>query len=380
MTQPVPLVDLGIQRDRVEDAVRKGFDEVMRNTSFVLGPAVTRFEDEYARYCEVAHCVGVANGTDAVELALRAAGITAGDEVILPANTFIATAEAVVRAGAEVVLVDCTADALIDPVKVAQAVTDRTRAVVGVDLYGQMAPYEALREVVGESVTVVGDGAQSQGARQNGRRAGSVADVTATSFYPGKNLGAYGDGGAVLTAHDEIAAHLRILRNHGEAAKYQHVALGFNSRLDSLQAVVLSAKLAWLDDWNAERRAAAAVYTELLAGSPVTTPRVTDGNEHIFHLYVVQVAERDRVLPELHAHGVGAGVHYPNPIHLLPAFQYLGHRRGFFPVAEELASHILSLPLFPGITSTQQHHVVDALLDALGESPAVGEAVGERVG
>lgn len=377
--QQVPLVDLGIQRDRVRDAVREGFEEVMHHTSFVLGPAVTRFEEEYARYCEVAHCVGVGNGTDAVELALRAAGVGVGDEVIVPANTFVATAEGVVRVGAELVLVDCTDDALIDPQAVEDAVTGRTRAVVGVDLYGQMAPYAALRSAAGESVAVVADGAQSQGARQHARRAGSVADVTATSFYPGKNLGAYGDGGAVLTPDPQIAARLRLLRNHGEASKYEHVVIGGNSRLDSLQAVVLSAKLACLDDWNSERRAAAALYELLLQGSGVVTPPVADGNEHVFHLYVVRVPDRDGVLKELHARGIGAGIHYPRPIHLLPAFEYLGQGPGTFPVAEGSASCILSLPLFPGITPAQQRYVVEALLEAMGKSRALINAVGERI-
>jgi len=368
MAQPtIPLLDLGIQHRRIAETVMAGFREVIDDASFVLGPQVQSFEKAYADYCGVSHCVGVGNGTDAIELALRGLGVGAGDEVIVPANTFVATAGAVLRAGAKLVLADCREDYLIDLAAVADKLTPRTRAVIAVHLYGQPAPMSELAEVVRPDIALVEDAAQSQGARQRGRRSGSLGVVAATSFYPGKNLGAYGDAGAVTTDEDEIATRLRRLRNHGGIAKYEHVEVGVNSRLDSLQAVVLSAKLAVLDEWNAERRAAADRYAQLLADladrGEVVLPRVVAGNEHVWHLYVVRVPNRDVVLKQLNAAGIGAGIHYPTPLHRLPAFEQL--RLGDYPCAERLAEQVLSLPLFPGITFEQQERVTTQLRAAL---------------
>jgi dTDP-4-amino-4,6-dideoxygalactose transaminase len=368
---PVPLVDLRLQNDEVVDEVRRALEEVCQSGAFVLGPQVRRFEEEYAAFSGVDHVVGVGNGTDALVLALRGAGIGPGDEVIVPANTFVATAEAVALVGAELVLVDCTQDFLVDTDAVARRVTSRTRAVIGVDLYGQAAPFGALRDVVGPDVVIVEDAAQSQGATRYGRPAGSLATVAATSFYPGKNLGAYGDAGAVLTHDAEIADRVRAMRNHGGVKKYEHLVIGTNSRLDSMQAAVLSIKLRRLTRWNAERAEAARRYDELLAGVPhVVPPRVLPGNEHVWHLYVVRVAERDRVQAALADRDVHAGIHYPTPVHLLPAFAGLGHTVGDFPVAEEVAGEILSLPMFPGITAEQQARVVGALADVVGVPPS----------
>jgi dTDP-4-amino-4,6-dideoxygalactose transaminase len=359
---PIPLVDLGLQHSRIADKVRAGFDRVFAATSFILGPEAERFEREFADYCGVAHCVGVGNGTDAIELALRANGIGAGDEVILPANTFVATAEAVVRAGAKPMLVDCDEDFLVDVEGVSAAVTSRTRAMIPVHLYGQLAPMKELSDVLPSDVLVIEDAAQAQGAAHAGQRAGSFGVAAATSFYPGKNLGAYGDAGAVLTDDDEMAERLRRLRSHGGVRRYEHRDVGVNSRLDGLQAVVLSAKLAVLDAWNAERRAAAVLYDELLADLPhVVRPRTRPGNEHAWHLYVARVPHRNQVLAALNAAGIGAGVHYPAPVHLLPAFEHLGYRRGEFPLSEGLAGEILSLPIYPGITAEQQLRVVEVL-------------------
>jgi dTDP-4-amino-4,6-dideoxygalactose transaminase len=367
---PVPFVDLGLQHRRVAAEVRPRLEEVMSATAFVLGPQVAGFEERFAAYCGVRHCVGVGNGTDALELALRGAGIGVGDEVIVPANTFVATAEAVVRAGARLVLADCDADGLLDPAAVADRLTPRTRAVVPVHLYGQVAPMKQVRDAVGPGVLVVEDAAQSQGARQEGRAAGSFGTAAATSFYPGKNLGAYGDAGAVVTDDDEVAERVRALRNHGGVRKYEHTLIGTNSRLDGMQAAVLTVKLAHLDAWNAERDAAAARYDELLAGLAATAglvrPRAVPGNDHVWHLYVVRVPRRDEVLAALGAAGVGAGIHYPLPVHLLPAFAGLGAGPGSYPVAERLAGEILSLPMFPGITAEQQDRVVAVLAAALG--------------
>jgi dTDP-4-amino-4,6-dideoxygalactose transaminase len=362
----VPLVDLRAQHDQVADEVAEGWAEVLKTTAFIGGRQVAEFEAEFAAYQEVAHCVAVANGTDAIELALRALGVGHGDECVLPANTFIATAEAVARTGATPVLVDCVDDtALLDVDLLAEAITKRTKAILPVHLYGQAAPVELVRAAA-PGVPVVEDAAQAQGARRGGVPVGGLGDIAATSFYPGKNLGAYGDGGAVLTTSAELADAVKLLREHGSPRKYEHSVLGFNSRLDTVQAVVLSAKLRRLDGWNAARRAAAARYDALLADLPsVRTPVVLDGNLPVWHLYVVRVPDRDRVLGELHAAGIGAGIHYPTPVHLTGAFSSLGHAPGDFPVTERIAGELLSLPLFPEITEAQQERVVAALRGAV---------------
>lgn len=362
MIQRVPLVDLARQQAQISDAIREGFNRVIAENSFILGPQVGEFEEAWASYCGTTFAVGVGNGTDAIELALRAAGIGRGDEVILPTNTFVATAGAVLRAGAEVVLADCDEDFLLDPQEVANRMTRRTRAVIGVHLYGQAAPMELIRTAAGPGVFLLEDMAQAQGALRLGQRAGALGDMAATSFYPGKNLGAYGDAGAIMTSSAPYAEKARRLRNHGGAARYDHPEIGFNSRLDSLQAVVLSAKLVLLDEWNRQRREAAARYAELLSEvEGVILPGTAAGNEHVHHVYVIRVAERDRVVQELNSAGVGSAIHYPRPVHLLPAYADLGHRRGDFPCAERFADEILSLPIYPGITPDQQEFVVDQL-------------------
>jgi dTDP-4-amino-4,6-dideoxygalactose transaminase len=367
--QSVPLVDLRQQHAAVAAEVTEGWQRVLAQTSFVGGPQVVEFEEGYAAFTGARHCVGVANGTDAIELALRALGVGSGDECIMPANTFVATAEAVHRAGATPVLVDCADDGtyLMNCDAVEAAVTDRTRALIPVHLYGQAAAVERLLNLASRiGAFVVEDAAQSQGARRNGVGAGTLGHAAATSFYPGKNLGAYGDAGAVLTCSDDLAERVRIMREHGSPRKYEHTILGFNSRLDTLQAVVLSAKLRRLDGWNAARRAAAARYDVMLRDfDSVIRPRTLDGNVHVWHLYVVRVPNRDAVLKELHAAGVGAGVHYPVPVHLTEAFAGLGYAEGAFPVAERSAAEIISLPLFPEITADQQEFVVSALRAAL---------------
>jgi len=365
---PVPLVDLGAQHREIADEVRAGWDEVLARTAFVMGPAVGEFERAYAELCEVGHCIGVGNGTDALEVAMRALGIGPGDEAIVPANSFIATALAVSRAGATPVLVDVDeTHQLIDPAKVADAITDRTRAIVPVHLFGQAAPMDPILGLARDrGIIVLEDAAQSQGARHHGRPTGSFGIASGTSFYPGKNLGAYGDAGAIMTDDDDVARRCRNLRNYGSDVKYHHPETGFNTRLDTLQAVVLRAKLARLADWNAARRAAADRYHEMLADVPgVTRPTTAEGNEHVWHLYVVRVPNRDDVLQKLHAEKIGAGIHYPVPIHLQGAFAHLGLGEGTFPVTEELARSILSLPMFPQITEAQQARVVAVLRDAL---------------
>ena len=364
----IPLVDLGVQHDDVADAVAEGFAQVLRRGDFIGGEAVGAFEREYAAFVGVEHCVGVGNGTDALEFALRALGVGSGDDVILPATTFVATAEAVVRAGARPVLVDVDDDALLmDPTRLADALTPRTKAVIPVHLYGQAAPVEQLAPGLGDrGIPILEDAAQAQGARRNGRSTGCLGAIAATSFYPAKNLGAYGDAGAVLTDNQKLARAVRLLGAHGSAVKYEHEQLGFNSRLDTLQAVVLRAKLRRLADWNEQRREAAARYQELLSDVPAVRPPVTlAGNEHVWHLYVVRLPNRDEVLRRLREHGIAAGIHYPVPVHLQPAFRFLAHGPGSFPVTERAAREILSLPLYPGMTEEQQARVVDALAESL---------------
>jgi dTDP-4-amino-4,6-dideoxygalactose transaminase len=364
----IPLVDLQAAHAEVAEEVAVGFKRVIAETAFIGGAEVAAFEREYAAFSGVPHCVGVANGTDALELALRAVGVGPGDEVIVPANTFIASAEAVARAGARPVFVDIDpATYLIDVDAALAAVTPATRAVIPVHLYGQLAPVERLHAALaGTGVAVVEDAAQCQGATRHGIGAGATT-IAATSFYPGKNLGAYGDAGAVVTADAGLATAVRRLGSHGGLKKYLHEVIGVNSRLDGLQAVVLRAKLARLAGWNTARRAAAARYDALLETLDVVRPVTLDGNEHVWHLYVVRVPDgrRDEVLATLNAAGVGAGIHYPFPVHLTPAFAGPGHPVGSFPHAEQAAAEILSLPIYPQITAGQQETVARALAAAL---------------
>ncbi|KUL40024.1 DegT/DnrJ/EryC1/StrS family aminotransferase [Actinoplanes awajinensis] len=361
----IPLVDLAAAHAEVAEEVEAGFKRIIAETAFIGGPEVAAFEKEYAEFSGVEHCIGVANGTDALELAFRAVGVGPGTEVILPANTFIATAEAVARTGAKVVLVDCDPRTyLIDVDAALAAVTPATKAIAPVHLYGQLAPVEQLRAGLAgrDDIVIVEDAAQSQGATRHGIGSG-VHGIAATSFYPGKNLGAYGDAGAVTTASADWATTVRTLGSHGGLRKYHHDLVGVNSRLDGLQAVVLRAKLARLAGWNDRRRAAAARYAELLAGfDDVVLPATLDGNEHVWHIFCIRVPRRDEVLASLNAAGVGAAIHYPIPVHKTGAFASLG---GSFPNAEKVAPEILSLPIYPQITADQQEAVVQALSVAL---------------
>ena len=364
----VPFVDLALQHREIANEVRAALDALVARSAFILGDAVTSFERAFAAAVGVRHCVGVGSGTDALELALRSLGIGPGSEVILPANTFMATPMAVLRAGATPVIVDCDAEThLIDPQGVSARVSKRTAAVIPVHLYGQMAPMEEIAAISTRAdVAIIEDAAQAHGARRNGVAAGAAGRIAGTSFYPAKNLGAWGDGGAVLTDDDALAAAVRRLRNYGSEEKYEHPVPGFNSRLDALQAVVLAAKLRHLARWNAERRAAGRRYDELLDGArDVRLPRTLPGNEHVDHLYVVRVPQRDDVRQRLRADGVEAGVHYPKPVHLHGALAMLGHGPGDFPNAERAAAEVLSLPMFPGITAEQQRHVADSLRKAV---------------
>jgi dTDP-4-amino-4,6-dideoxygalactose transaminase len=364
----VPFSDLSAQHREIAAEVEAGWAEVVRRSAFVLGEEVEAFEHAFAEYLRVGHCVGVGNGTDALELALRVTGLRPGDEVVVPANSFVASAFAVLRSGARLVLADVDPETLLlDAERAAERIGPRTSAVMLVHLYGQMVPVEAFGDLVADRrVHLVEDVAHAHGATRHGRRAGALGSTAGVSFYPSKNMGAYGDAGAMLTGSDEMARLARALRNQGAEAPASHTLLGFNSRLDSLQAIVLRAKLARLDAWNRARQEAAQRYAELLGElERVRLPRVLEGNEHVWHLYVVRVSNRDRVLDRLRDAGIAAGVHYPTPINLQPAFRGLGHRPGEFPAAEAAAREVLSLPMFPHITPAQQERVADELRRAL---------------
>ena len=365
----VPFLDLAAQSAEVADEVLPVWQRLFASAGFIGGSEIDAFEHEYAEYIGVEHVIGVSNGTDALELAYRAVGVGPGDEVIMPANTFIATAEAVSRIGAVPVFVDVDDEyLLIDPDAVEDAITERTRVIAPVHLFGQTAPVELILPIAEKhGLVVVEDAAQSQGASSSAGRAGALARVAATSFYPGKNLGAAGDAGAVMTSDAGIADLIRNLAAHGSSIKYVHDHIGMNARLDAIQAPVLRAKLARLEGWNVARRAAADRYAALLADiEGVRLPSVRPDNTDVWHLYVVRVEERERVMAELTDAGIGVGVHYPTPVHMTEAYAGLGYRRGQFPVTETAADRILSLPMFPQLTSEQQERVAEALRNAVG--------------
>ena len=366
----MPLFDLRrCLDDDCADAVAI-FERLWRAGRFTLGPELKEFEQLFADYCGAEHCVGVSDGTAAISVALLALGVRRGAEVITVPNTFVATVEGIAAAGARPVLVDV--DPLhrcMDPRRLAEAVDSDTGAVVPVHLFGRLAPVREIAAICKRSgVPVVEDAAQAHGAAKDGRRAGAWGAAAAFSFYPTKNLGAAGDAGAVVCTDAQTAHVARSLRHHGcvPADANSHVREGFTARLDNLQAALLSLRLARLDEHNEQRRAAAELYRELLADLPVVLPAPEpEDEEQVYHLFVIEVPDRDRVLVRLREAGIGAGVHYPTPIHLQPAWRHLGYARGDFPVAERLSEHCLSLPCFPGITEEEQMRVVGALAEAL---------------
>ena len=362
LSTPIPLVDLKAQRAAISAEIDAVIASVADRCDFILGREVGLFEEEFADYCGVPHAVGVASGTDALHLACRAVDLGEGDEVIVPAMTFAATAFAVSLMGARPVLVDVRPeDALIDPTQIEAAVTPRTKAIIPVHLYGNCADMSAVCAIAAKySLIVIEDAAQAHGAVYAGRRAGSLGDIGCFSFYPGKNLGAYGDGGLITTERSDIAERIKLLRNCGSRLKYRHEEIGLNSRLDTLQAAILRVKLRWLDQWNAARRRMAAHYDTALHGiEGIDRTRHADGSVH--HLYVVRVAGRDAVQQALNARGIGAGIHYPFALHELKAYTSLGHRPGAFPVAEDWARRCLSLPLYPELTLLGAESCVAAL-------------------
>ena len=360
----IPLVDLKAQYAAIKPEIQAAIDEVLDSAQFINGPAVADFERRFAEFCGVEFAVGVGNGTDALTLALKALGVGDGDEVITTANTFIATAEAIVAVGAAPVFVDV--DPLhfnMTPEGFSAAITPRTKAVVPVHLYGQTAPIAEIVDMAKRrSIKVIEDAAQAHGAEYNGRRAGSWGDAATFSFYPAKNLGAYGDAGAVVTDSEETAARARMLRDHGRTDKYLHEYIGVNSRLDTLQAAILGVKLAHMEEWNAARRAIAAKYDAGLSEFGwLTLPTEIAGGRHIYHLYVIQCDRREELRRYLSDNGIGVGIHYPVPLHLQPAFRSLGYGAGDFRVAERLSNSILSIPMYPEMTAAQQHRTVETI-------------------
>lgn len=366
LRRAIPLVDLKAQRDTIRPEINAAIERIIGRCDFILGEDVGLFEREFAEYCGVPHAVSVASGTDALHLACRAIGLGPGDEVIVPAMTFFATALGVMLTGATPVLVDVRAeDALIDPEKIAKALTPRTKAILPVHLYGQCADMGAIADIAKKhGLRVIEDAAQAHGAFSQGKRAGALSDAGCFSFYPGKNLGAYGDGGLVTTTNPEVARRLERLRNYGSLVKYHHDELGTNSRLDTLQAAILRVKLKRLDEWNAARVAIARQYDQLLAAAPGV--RLTAyGPGSVYHLYVVRVDAREAVLKKLNGQGFGVGIHYPFALHELGACAQLGYRKGDFPNAEDWARRCLSLPIFAELGSADVRDCAMALAAAV---------------
>jgi dTDP-4-amino-4,6-dideoxygalactose transaminase len=366
---PVPMLDLAAQYQSIREELRAALDSVLARGQFILGPNVKALEEEIAACCGVPHAVGVASGTDALILALRAAGVGPGDEVIVPAFSYIATADAVSLLGATPVFTDIRADTFnMDASKLESRITPRTRAVMPVHVFGQPAEMDGiLRTARDASLAVIEDNAQSIGASYKGQRTGTMGAYGCLSFFPTKNLGACGDGGMILTSSADGAARLRSLRVHGTRAhKYLSEEQGWNSRLDELQAAILRVKLRHLDQWTSARQAHAARYDQLLGGKPgVVTPRVAPGSTHVYHQYTIRVTNRDHVQKALSSQGIPSAVYYPVPLHLQPMYAHLGHRPGSLPVAERAALEVLSLPIYPELNAEQVERIAAAVAGAV---------------
>lgn len=364
----VPFMDLSRMHEPLMGEIEAAMAQVIKRNSYILGNELTAFEEEFACYCEVSYALGLDSGTSALELALRAWGIGAGDEVITVPNSFIATASGIAFTGARPVFVDIDPHThTLDPNRLEAAITPHTRAIIPVHLYGQPADMEPIMAIARQhGLKVLEDACQAHGARYRGRRCGSLGDAAAFSFYPGKNLGAFGDGGALTTNCPQTAEKVRMLRNYGQKVKYHHLFLAYNRRLDTLQAAVLGVKLKRLDAWNEARRTLAARYNAALGErwAPVT---VAPCSQSVYHLYVIRCQQREAVAEGLKKQQIDSGLHYPVPIHLQEAYSYLGHQPGDFPEAEKACREVLSLPLFPGM----QDDEIEAVITALQSLPAI---------
>jgi dTDP-4-amino-4,6-dideoxygalactose transaminase len=371
----VPFIDLRGQYAPLRDEIRAAVESVLESQQFVLGAHGAALERDLAAYCDAQHAVALANGTDALTIALAACGIGPGDEVIVPAFTFVATATAVVRLGARPVFADIDPPTFnLDPNEIERRRTPQTKAVIPVHLYGLPAAMDEINSIAARhGLVVIEDNAQAIGARYKSARTGSLGMAAGISFYPTKNLGAYGDGGMMITNSEKVAAHARRLRDHGQSGKYLSAEPGWNSRLDEIQAAVLQIKLPHLDDWTAARRSRAHLYNELLAGIiGITTPETPSHSEHVYHLFTIRIhgqsGRRDRVQQKMSSLGISTGAYYPTPLHLQPIFASYGHKPGSFPHAEQASAEVLSLPLFPELTNEQAERVVDSLTSVLKET------------
>jgi dTDP-4-amino-4,6-dideoxygalactose transaminase len=363
----VPFLNLKLHHDPLREQLDAAIAEVVDSSAFAGGPFVAKFEQEFAAFCGAPFAVGVGNGTDALWLSLLALGVGPGDEVITVPSTFMATAEAISYCGARPVFVDIEDQTYtLAPLQLEQAITPRTKAIIPVHLFGQMADMKAILAIAGRhGIPVIEDACQAHGARQDGHAAGTLGIAGCFSFYPGKNLGAFGEAGAVVTASPELKQRLEVLRDHGQSRKYFHSDIGWNGRMDGIQAAVLRVKLPHLNAANDRRRAHAMLYNRLLGDASVVTPIQTAGNRHVYHVYAVRIGKRDRILDSLTRAGIGCGIHYPVPVHLQPAYRSLGYGPGSFPVAERCANGFLSLPMFPELTTDQICMVVAELKTCL---------------
>ena len=363
--QQVHLVDLAAQYETIRTDIAQAITDVLRRTDFILGESVELLEEEFAAYCEAQCAIGVDSGTSALELSLRAYDVGPGDEVITAANSFLATALAISYVGATPVLVDIDPQTYtMDPHLAEAAITPRTRAIIPVHLYGHPADMDPIVSIARRhGLVVIEDACQAHGARYKGRPVGSLGDAAAFSFYPAKNLGAYGDGGMVVTNDESVAGLVRTLRNYGQREKYQHTVLGYNRRLDTLQAAVLRVKLKHLDAWNTARRRFARLYDNLLATSSVQLPLAADYAESVYHLYVIRNEDRDRLRTYLQGKGIATGIHYPVPIHLQPAYRDLGYEPNSFPITEGYARQIMSLPMYAELTPELIAYVAQAICE-----------------
>ncbi len=369
---PVPFLNLRAQHDPLRSELLASIAEVIDSSAFAGGPYVARFEEDFAAFCDTRHAIGVGNGTDALWLPLLALGVGPGDEVITVAHTFIATAEAISYCGAKPVFVDIDETTYtLNPALLEAAITPRTKAIIPVHLYGQMADMDPIMAIAARhNLPVIEDACQAHGAEYKGRKAGTIGIAGAFSFYPGKNLGALGEAGAVVTSDAALATKIQVLRDHGQKTKYYHSVIGWNARMDGIQGAALRIKLRVLAAGNAARRAHAGRYSEKLAGvAGVATPQVAGHGVPVFHLYVVRVANRDQVLAALGQRGIACGIHYPKPVHLQEAYASLGYQRGSLPVTERCADEILSLPMFPELTDAQIDTVVTELQAVLHVAP-----------
>ncbi|MEK9148538.1 MAG: DegT/DnrJ/EryC1/StrS family aminotransferase [Candidatus Desantisbacteria bacterium] len=359
----VPFVDLKRQYQAIKQEIDSAISEVISNTAFILGKPVSQFEEGFAKYCEAKHCVGVNSGTSALILALQALGIGQGDEVITTANTFIATAEAISCVGAKPRFCDIEPESYnLDPAKLKGAITKRTKAIIPVHLYGQPTNLDPILEIANENgIPVIEDACQAHGALYKGKKVGGFGIMGAFSFYPGKNLGAYGEGGAVVTNDDSLAEKIRMLRDHGSSKKYYHEYIGNNYRLEGIQGAVLLVKLGYLDEWNEKRRRNASLYREYLKEVSLILPEEMDYARHVYHLFVVRVKDRERLIDFLGKKGISTGIHYPIPIHLQKAYSFLGYKRGSLPVTEGFMDEILSLPMFPELRKEEIGYVADCI-------------------